>query len=290
MILLAASGFAQPALQHQIAAIAADAHGKVSVACALPGSSLNCDWNPHAHPPMQSVFKTPLALTVLHMVEQGKWTFDEPIRFRASDRILPKTVSPLQDKYPAGEVEIPLGELLRLTVLEADNVAADILLRTIGGPDVVNEYLASLGIRGFHLQDDEAALDRKPALMYRNWFEPAAAVQLLLRLCDHSPLTGEHTAMLLAWMRDTPRGPNRIKGGLPPGTIVMHKPGTSGTANGLTAAWNDIGLIVLPDGRKLALAIFVTDSKADDATRDAVVARIARTFYDTAVREPGPRP
>lgn len=81
---------AQVSLQRQIAAIAAEAHGKVAVACALPGSSLNCDLNPHAHPPMQSVFKLPLALTALHLIEQGRWTLDQPIRFHASDRILPE--------------------------------------------------------------------------------------------------------------------------------------------------------------------------------------------------------
>lgn len=54
-----AAAFAQPALQKQIAAIAADARGQVSVACSLPGTDLNCDLHPHAHPPMQSVFGSP---------------------------------------------------------------------------------------------------------------------------------------------------------------------------------------------------------------------------------------
>ena len=63
----------------------------------------------------------------------------------------------------------------------------------------------------------------------------------------------------------------------------MHKPGTSGMDHGLAAATNDIGLITLPDGRRLAIAVFVTDSTADDATRDAVIARIARAAYDAAI-------
>jgi hypothetical protein len=63
----------------------------------------------------------------------------------------------------------------------------------------------------------------------------------------------------------------------------MHKTGTSGVKNGLAAATNDLGLIVLPDGRRLALAVFVTDSKADEATREAVIARIAKAAYSAAV-------
>src|SRR5260370_22857446 len=117
----ASRSIAQTSLQRQIAYIAADAHGKVSVACLLPGTSLNCDLNPHAHPPMQSVFKAPLAFATLHLIEQGKFQLDQQIRFRASDRILPQTWSPLQSKYPAAEVDVPMRELLHLAVSESDN-------------------------------------------------------------------------------------------------------------------------------------------------------------------------
>lgn len=269
-------------MQEQIAAISADAHGKVSVACSLSGTALNCDLNPHAHPPMQSVFKAPLAFTALHLVERGKLSLDVPIRFRASDCI-PGAYSPLQDQHPAGEVDIPLRQLLNMAVSLSDNVAADIVLRVIGGPAVVDRYIKSSGIAGFHLEDNEASLHRDATGQYRNWFEPAGAVAFLRLLNDHSPLTPEHAALLLGWMRETPRANRRIGGQLPAGTIVMHKSGTSDTTNGVTPATNDIGLIALPDGRHLAIAIFVTDSAAGDAERDSVIARIARTAYDAAV-------
>jgi beta-lactamase class A len=275
--------FGQSALRQQIAAIAGEAHGKVSVACSLPGTALNCDFNPHAHPPMQSVFKVPLALTALHLIERGELSLDDPIRFRGSDRILPHAYSPLQDQYPAAEVDMPLSRLLTLAVSLSDNVAADVVLRIIGGPAVVDRYIRAAGIGGFHIEDNEAALHRDPAAQYRNWFEPAAAVQFLRLLNDHPPITAGHAALLLGWMRDTPRADRRIKGRLPAGTIVMHKPGTSDTGHGLTAATNDIGLIALPDGRRLAIAIFVTDSTANEAARDSVIARIARAAYDAAI-------
>jgi beta-lactamase class A len=275
--------FGQSALRLQIAAIAGETHGKVSVACSLPGAALNCDFNPHAHPPMQSVFKAPLALTALHLIERGDFSLDDKIRFRASDRILPHAYSPLQDQYPAAEVDIPLSRLLTLAVSLSDNVAADVVLRIIGGPAVVERYIKAAGIGGFHIEDNEAALHRDPGVQYRNWFEPAAAVQFLRLLNDHPPITAGHAALLLDWMRDTPRADQRIKGRLPAGAIVMHKPGTSDTDHGLTAATNDIGLIALPDGRRLAIAVFVTDSTANEATRDSVIARIARAAYDAAI-------
>jgi len=275
---------AQTTLQRQVRDIAGAARGKVSVACGLPDSSLNCDLDPHAHPPMQSVFKLPLAVTALHLVEEGKLSLDQPLRFLPSDRILPHTHSPLQDKYPEGNVDVPLRELLRLAISESDNVAADIVLRSVGGPAIVNEYMGSLGVQGFHLEDDEKGLGRDVAVQYRNWFEPAGAVELLRRISDDSPLTAEHTRMLLRWMQDASSGAERIKGKLPAGTIVMHKTGSSGARDGVAFATNDVGLITLPDGRRLAIAIFVTDSKADEDTRDAVIARIAKAAYDESMR------
>jgi len=272
----------QTDLRRQIATLAVTARGKVSVACSLPGSDLNCDLNPDAKPPMQSVFKLPLGVMALHLVEQGRLSLDQSIRFRPEDRILAKTYSPLQDKYPAADVDIPLHDLLQMAVSLSDNVAADIVLRLVSGPVALNEYIKSLGIAGFHIEDDEAHLHRDVTAQYRNWFQPHAAVQLLRQLVENRLLTVEHSRLVLNWMRDTPRAGNRIKGLLPKDTVVMHKPGISGTDNGVTHATNDIGLMLLPDGRYLAIAVFITDSRDDEASRDAVIARIARAAYDAA--------
>jgi beta-lactamase class A len=42
-------------------------------------------------------------------------------------------------------------------------------------------------------------------------------------------------------------------------------------------------LVTLPGGRRLAIAVFVTDSRADEATREGVIARIAQAAYDRAI-------
>jgi beta-lactamase class A len=285
--LSAVSALAQEPLRQQIRAIAGEAHGKVSVACSLPGSALNCDLDPNARPPMQSVFKLPLAITVLHQIEQGTLSLDQRVRFLPQDRILPHVYSPLQDQYPDAGVDVPLRELLRLDVALSDNVAADILLRLAGDPKVVNTYIAALGVSGFHLQDSEAVLHREVSAQYRNWFEPTGAVQLLRRISDNSPLTSEHTDLLLGWMTSDART-KRLEGDLPTGTRVAHKSGTSGVDDGVAHATNDIGLIPLPDGRRIAIAVFVTDSTADEATREQVIARIARAAYDASLQGTSP--
>src|SRR5689334_1954502 len=80
---------AQTNLKSKIEAIAADAHGRVGVACSLPGTQLDCDVNPDAKLPMQSVYKFPLAMAVLNQIEHGKLTLDTKVRFLRSDMISP---------------------------------------------------------------------------------------------------------------------------------------------------------------------------------------------------------
>ncbi|HEX9104380.1 MAG TPA: serine hydrolase, partial [Polyangia bacterium] len=64
-----------------------------------------------------------------------------------------------------------------------------------------------------------------------------------------------------------------------------HKTGSSGSAGGLTRATNDIGVITLPDGRHLAVAVLVSDSRAGEPACEAVIARLARAAYDWATRQ-----
>ncbi len=282
LTLASVPALAQDTLSSRIRAIAAEAQGKVAVACALPGSGLNCDLEAHAHPPMQSVFKLPLVMAALDQVEKGKLTLDQPVRFLPEDRILPHVYSPLQDKYPQGGVDVPLRELLRLSVSLSDNVAADIVLRVVGGPKMVDRYVASLGVKGFDLEDGEDVLHREVAAQYRNWFEPAGAVELLRRIADRPPFSPEYTKLLLEWM-SVGTNTKRLGADLPAGTQVAHKSGTSDVDNGVAHATNDIGLITLPDGRRLAVAVFVTDSTADGAVREGVIARIGKAAYEAAV-------
>ena len=47
---------------------------------------------------------------------------------------------------------------------------------------------------------------------------------------------------------------------------------------------NDIGIVRLPDGRSYSIAVFVKDSREDDRTNAAVIARISRLVYDYATR------
>ena len=83
-------------------------------------------------------------------------------------------------------------------------------------------------------------------------------------------------------MTESATGSNRIKGLLPAGTMVAHKTGSSSTdAQGVTPATNDVGIITLPNGKHLIIAVFVCNSTSDEQTRDGVIAKIAKAAFDS---------
>jgi beta-lactamase class A len=230
---------------------------------------------------MQSVYKLPIAMAVLDRVEHRVFSLDQMVRFLPSDRISKGQHSPLRDAHPQANFDVPLRELLRLAVSESDGVASDILLRLLGGPSTVDLYVHHhLGIEGVRIADSEKVIGLNVAVQYRNYAQPVAMVALLNTLVHNSPLTTEHTGLLMQWMTQTDTGIHRIRGLLPPGTVVAHKTGTSGSDNGITNATNDVGIITLPDGRYLCIAVFVCDSPEKEDTREGVIAKIARVLWD----------
>jgi beta-lactamase class A len=165
-------------------------------------------------------------------------------------------------------------------VSDSDNTACDALLRLIGGPQVVTRYLQSLSVSDIVVANTEKELAQDKAVQYRNYATPDATVVLLRALHEGRGLSESSQALLLRLMTETSTGLKRIKGMLPNGTVVAHKTGTSSTVDGVSAATNDVGLVTLPNGHHLAIAVFVSDAKADMATREAAIARISRAAWD----------
>jgi beta-lactamase class A len=279
---LAFSLCAHAQLSADIARIAGEAQGRVGVACSLPGATLDCNVHAADAFPMQSVYKLPIAMAMLHAVELGRFRLDQTIRFLPSDRISPDQYSQLQQEHPQASVDVAVNDLLRLAVSNSDGVASDMLVRALGGPAAVDAYVRGLGIQGIHIVDTEQTLGRDVKLEDRNSAEPRALVGLVRLLADRSPLSAGHTQLLLGWMTASHTGDHRIRALLPPGTAVADKTGTSGTGRNFTNATNDVGLITLPDGRKLAVAVLVADSAAAPAVRERVIAEIAKAIYEAA--------
>jgi beta-lactamase class A len=265
-------------LQKQIEQIAA-AKGRVGVGATILETGESVSLLPGERFPMQSVYKLPIGMAVLREVDAGRLKLDQKIRVEKSDFVRQGMHSPLRDKNPNG-AEASVEELLRLSVSESDGTASDVLFRLAGGAESIGKFLSEIGVDEVIVADPEKIIGRDWETQYRNWASPNGAISLLRALRERRGLSESSQALMLKFLTEATTGPRRLKGLLPKGTIVAHKTGTSGAKNGLTAATNDIGIISLPNGRHLAIAVFVSDAAADEATRERVIAEIAKAVWD----------
>ncbi len=267
-------------LRAKLRAITAPARAQVGVSLLVLEDGKAVNLNGDKKFPMQSVFKFPIALAVLRQVDQGRLSLDQAIALSPAE-LRPNTWSPLRKKYPQGGVELPLAEILRYTVALSDNNGCDILLRLLGGPGQVQACIHSLGIRDFAMAVNEHQMHQRWEAQFANWITPTAATDLLRLFYQGKILSPPSHAFLWELMSNTPTGAKRIKGLLPPGTEVAHKTGTSGrNEQGVMAAVNDVGIVTLPDGKHLAMAVLITDSKEEQAANEKIIARVSRAAWD----------
>lgn len=268
------------ALQKEIEGLAAANRGRLGVSAVVLETGESVSLNALEHFPMQSVYKLPISMAVMQQVDQGKMRLDQKITISKEHFIGRRAHSPIRDKYPAGAV-LSVEDLIAYAISESDGTASDVLMELVGGPDAIQNYLTSLAISDMKIVDTEKTFSKDPTAQHRNWSTPLAATALLRALHERRGLSESSQLMLLKYMIGSTPGKNRLKGKLPPGTVVAHKTGTSGTENGVTAATNDIGIITLPNGNHLAMAVFFADSPADERTREGVIAEAAKAVFDS---------
>jgi len=268
-------------LRATIALLARESRGKLGVGVELLETRERVVVGAHHHP-MQSVFKLPIAMAVLDRIDRGTLRIDDTIDIPKSMYVTPGQHSPIRDKFPNG-ARLPLREILRLNTSESDGTACDVLLKLLGGPAEATAYFRRIGVTEMVAATNELEIGRDRRAQYRSWATPAGALSLLRVVHERRALSDSSQALLMRFITETPTGLKRIRGELPAGTVVAHKTGSSGRVDGVAAATNDIGIITLPNGQHLAVAVFLTDSRRDDAARERIIARVARAAWETWV-------
>jgi beta-lactamase class A len=230
--------------------------------------------------PMQSVFKYHIALAVLDLVDQGKLSLDQKVFIKKSE-LLPNTWSPIREKNPEGNFEMPISELIEYSVAMSDNVGCDVLLRLIGGPKVVNDYIVSKGVKNTQIVYNEELMQSAWKNQYENYTTMKSATRLLKDFYKGKILSKKSTEFLLAVMYRTSTGLNKIVEQLPKYAKVAHKTGSSGKNDaGLTGAENDIAIITLPNGKTYAIAIFVSDSTESYDVNCKMISDISKVVFE----------
>ena len=278
-LLIATYSFSQN-LKKEILQITKGKNATVAVSVLDFGNDKTVHINGNKKLPMLSVFKFHIGLAVLNEVDQGKLNLDQKILIKKSD-LLENTWSPIRERFPEGDIEMPLGLLIKYTVAESDNNGCDILLRLIGGTETVQKFINSKGVRNFTIKVNEEQMHQGFEFMYLNTTTANSANQLLKDFRDKKIVSKTSTDFLMTTMLETSTGKNKIVAQLPESVPVAHKTGSSGkNEKGLTIAENDIGIVTLPGGKSYALSIFVSDSMESAETNTKMIADISKIVFD----------
>lgn len=229
--------------------------------------------------PMMSVFKFHIALAVLNEVDKGKLSLNQKFLIKKED-LQEDTWSPIRDEFPNGNMNLTLDQLLRYTVSHSDNNGCDILLKLIGGTETVQNFINQKGIKDFTIKVNEEQM-RTWENLYVNTTTPIATTELLDKFYRGNVLKKATTKYLYQLMVECSRGLTWMKAGLPMGTELAHRTGISGTNdNNLRAAMNDIGIIKLPNGKHLALGIYLKDISETRENTEKLIADLTRIIWN----------
>jgi len=225
---------------------------------------------------LYSVFKLPLAVAILNDVDEGRLRLDQKAKVSAAE-IVPGSAENAS-LWP-GPSERSLRELVELSITRSDNTSADKLLELAGGPGALTRRLSALGIAGITVRKSvrEFLADRQHP--HPNTASALDLAHLLVRLQKGEILKPASRDLLFGFMAGATTGRQRIRAGVPEGTPVGDKTGSGPAAS----ATNDVGIVTLPDGSHLALAVLVNGSKQPVAAQEKVIADVARAAYDAYV-------
>jgi len=232
--------------------------------------------------PLMSVVKLPLAVAVLDKVDKGELDLEQGFDLTPAD-LDGETWSPLLKEHPQGG-HFTLRGLLEYCIAKSDNNACDILFRLVGGPAVVESFFRNHYGENYDLNIvcGEEAFRESPEKMRENTASPRALAMLLNDLyaaahqADNPLISNTSASLLLEIMVQTHTGADRLLAACPPNAKLAHKTGSSGTHNGVTLAFNDIGILMLPNGSYASVVCLIRDSKEDTATMSAAHAEVLR--------------
>ncbi len=278
-----------PALVSVVRNLGQSFNGKVGIAVRRIGADWTVAWNGTSLFPQQSVSKLWVSMTFLDAVDRGKIRLTDTTTITRKDLTL--FHQPTAALVGTSGWTTSYSDLMRRAMTQSDNTANDTLLRAVGGPEAVRSYLARRTIKDVRfgpgerlLQSATAGLDwRQDYSIGRNFYAarsrlpmsvrtkaldnylsnppdgaaPSSIVKALAKLKEGEMLSPASSQLLMSIMSEAKTGPQRIKGGVPPGWKYLHKTGTGQELAPRSTGYNDIGIMTAPDGTSYAVAVMI---------------------------------
>ena len=260
----------------RLADLERDSGGRLGV-CMIGGEGdTSLDWRADERFGMCSTFKLLLAAIVLREVDAGRLSLDTILPYGKADMV---PYAPVTEQHLA-DGGMSIGALTEATQSTSDNVAANLLIKQLGGPEQITAQLRAMGDAVTRLDRMEPVMNLVPAGEIRDTTSPAAMAQSVARIFSGDLLTAGSQQRLRDWMIATRTGGRRIRAGLPGDWIAGDKTGT-GIAEMMANKYNDVAVIWRQGRAPVVVAAYFEASghfakmRAEDEAVLAEVGRIA---------------
>jgi beta-lactamase class A len=263
--LACATGKARADAQSPLDALEAELGGRIGLAAIDTRNGKTLGHRADERFAMCSTFKWTLAAAVLAKQDRQAGILEQRLSYSAKDLVHYSPVTELHIK----EGSMLVAELCQAAVEMSDNTAANLLLKLVGGPAALTQYLRSIGDPTTRLDRNEPALNTSLPGDPRDTTTPAAMLATMQTVLLGTALSVTSRERLLGWLKGSQTGLARLRAGLPQGWTVGDKTGTgdNGAANDIAIAWP-------PRRPPILIAAFLSDSRASPEALNAAHARL----------------
>lgn len=185
-----------------------------------------------------STFKLPLAAMILRDIERGRLDAAEEIPIVQNGLFIHSPM--VREKIAYGKMRII--DLAREIQITSDNVAANALIKKIGGPEVFTKTMQEIGDNVTNITRYEPAMNLVEKGAINDTTSPNAIAKSVNKILFGGFLAPVSIQTLADWMIETKTGTKRIRAGLPPDWRAGDKTGT-GINEGVPNRYNDVAVV-----------------------------------------------
>lgn len=260
-------------LTNALAKLESSADGRIGLSAINTDNGQRINYRSDERFPFCSTFKTMAVAAILNKSMTDPALMSKRLKFDRKE-IFKSGYAPITEKHIDSGMTV--SELCAAAMQYSDNAAVNRLMKELGGPGAVTNYVRSLGDKSFRLDRWEPELNTAMPGDARDTTTPAAMAQTLQKLTLGNALAQPQRAQLIAWLQGNTTGARRIRGGVPSDWLVGDKTGT-----GSYGTTNDTGILWPTAGAPIVVAIFFTQHQEKADSRDDVIASVTDLLVHT---------
>lgn len=175
--------------------------------------------------------------------------------------------------------QMTAAELCATTLRTSDNTAANLVLAALGGPKRVTSFLRSIGDTVTRLDRTEPMVNEAKPGDPRDTTTPESMAQSIGDLVLGDALSANGRRQLTRWMEANEVADRLLRAGVPQDWRIADRTGAGGHGT------RGIVAVMWPPQRKPVIAaIYLTETDASMAERDAAIAEIGRAIAAEVAR------